>query len=304
MSRVCSYAIVILSKTRMKKVVFFVLLLSIFTAIGIFVYQIFFLKNEKGALQVTATPQSKVYLNGEFIGTTPLCLCPPSDTTKSSNPKGMLPVGSYTIRLVPTTGNYSEFQEKITVEKSVLTVVDRKFEQGTSSEAVVISLNNIHDEKKNELVVLSLPDKADVLLDDSLSGQTPLSIKNITASDHTLTIQKQGYKTKTIRIRTTDGYKLITKGYLGIDPLSVAGEQTTASASATPTISVAKIRVLQTGTGFLRVREESSLGGKEIGRVSPGEEFALLEEMQGWYQIQLADGTKGWISSQYAEKLP
>lgn len=289
----------------MKKIVFLLFTVFILAAIGLFFYTFLWAKNETGALQVTSSPQSKVYLDGKYLGTTPLCMCPQSNQLDSKTVQEMLPIGDYTIRLVPTSGNLPEFQEKITIEKSVLTVVDRKFAEGASAEGVVISLTDIHDTSSNELTVVSLPDKVDVYLDDSLKGKTPLSLKELTPSDHTLTLQKEGYKTKTIRIRATNGYKLVAKGYLSIDPSFVAGVQANASSSASPSpgLTVAKVRILETGTGFLRVRSESSLGAEEVARVSPGEEYTLLEEQTGWFQIQLVDQSKGWISSQYAEKL-
>lgn len=289
----------------MKKVFFLLLLLFIFAAAGLFFYQFFLSSNDKGALQVTASPQSKVYLNGEYLGTTPLCRCPKSDDLGVKDVQEMLPVGEYTIRLVPESGGLSEFQEKITIEKSVLTVVDRKFAEGASSEGVVISLTSIGDDKTNELTIVSLPEGSDVYVDDEAKGKTPLQLKDLTESDHMLIIQKDGYKTKSIRIRATNGYKLVAKGYLGIDPSFVAGAKETASSSATPTpsIFITKVRIVQTGTGFLRVRDDNSLGGKEIGRVIPGDEYAILEEQPGWYQIALATGEKGWISAEYAEKV-
>lgn len=276
-----------------------------FAAAGLIFYRFFVKANDSGALQVTASPKSKVYLNGEFLGTTPLCRCPKSDDLGVTTAQGMLPVGEYTVRLVPESGGFSEFQEKITIEKSVLTVVDRKFAEGASSEGVVISLSTIGDKKTNELTIVSLPEGAEVAIDDAKKGKTPLQIKDLTESDHTLRIEKDGYKSKSIRIKATNGYKLIAKGYLGIDPSFVAGATVKASSSATPTpgISVAKVKILETGTGFLRVRDENSLGGTEIGRVTPGEEYEIIEEQPGWYQITLATQEKGWISAQYAEKI-
>ncbi len=289
----------------MKKFFFLLLLFFIIAALGIIFYQFFWKKNEKGALQVTSSPSSRVYIDSTYIGMTPICFCPRTDAIEAKNVQDMLPVGDHIIRLVPAQSEYIEFQEKITIEQSVLAVVDRKFAEGSSSEGFVISLTNIHNSSLNELTVVSIPDSADVMLDTSLKGQTPLSLKDLTPSDHTLTLEKAGYKTKTIRIRATNGYKLVTKGYLGIDPAAVAGEQVTASSSATlvPSLAVAKVRILKTDTGFLRVRDEASLGGKEIAQVSPGEEYPLLDEQSSWYQIQLGDGKQGWISAQYAEKL-
>jgi len=59
---------------------------------------------------------------------------------------------------------------------------------------------------------------------------------------------------------------------------------------------------LDTPTGFLRVRDGNSIGSLEIGRVNPGETYEILNEKNGWYEIQFDDEKKGWISSQYAKK--
>src|SRR5258706_10908174 len=186
------------------------LLLSVFSFIFTFLFVLGFqyfmtLRSQKGALQVTSSPDSKVYLNGKYIGTTPLCKCESSD---------MLKTGDYTIRLVPTVSGLSEFQEKITVSEAVLTVVDRKFAKGSLSEGSVISLTPLSDKKKTELLVASLPEGAIVLLDNNEIGKSPLSFKNPTESDHVLKIKKDGYKEKTIRIRTPLCYKLVVAVYL------------------------------------------------------------------------------------------
>ena len=67
------------------------------------------------------------------------------------------------------------------------------------------------------------------------------------------------------------------------------------------TISVV---ILETPTGYLRVRKEPSTLAEEVGRVKPGEEYELLDEDEktGWYKIQLDEGDEGWISNQYASK--
>lgn len=258
------------------------------------------LRSLKGALQVTASPQSKVYLNDKYIGTTPLCKCEAAD---------MLATGEYTIKLVPTKGGFSEFQEKISISEAVLTVVDRKFAKDSLSEGSVISLSPLTDKTKAELLIASLPEGSTVLLDDNEIGKTPLSFKDPTESDHVLTIQRNGYKEKTIRIRTPLGYKLTVAAYLStVDDLSDLSESKDATASAnadlsitpSPTLSGSTVLILDTPTGFLRVRD--TINGSEIGRVTPGETYQYIDEQQGWIQIKLKDGKPGWISSQYIQK--
>jgi hypothetical protein len=280
----------------MRKILFFIIPAFILAVILFLSYQIFFLKrNEKGALQVTANPNSKVYLNGNLIGETPLCKCEAGD---------MLPVGEYVLRLVPSDASLVEFQQKITVSKSVLTVVDRRFAKGASSEGSIISLTPIKDKKAIELLTLTFPDKADVYIDNNPSGHSPLLLKNLTESDHIIKIRKNGYKEKSVRIHTPAGYKLTAAIYLGVDEQAASGNAPTTipSTTPTPTQAVAKVVILETPTGFLRVRQSASLGAPEIGRVTPGQSYELIEEQTGWFQIKLSDGNPGWISSQYASK--
>ncbi len=242
---------------------------------------------------MTSNPQSKVYLGGKLIGQTPLCKCEAAD---------MLRVGSYTLRLVPIDTALSEYQEKIEIAPSVLTVVDRKFAKAAVSDGSVIFLTSLPEKSATELLVLSLPDKAEVFMDNASVGQTPLLLSDLTESDHALRVRKNGYKDKVVRIRTPKGYKLTTRIYLGIDEAKV---ETIASPSAglspTPAKSV-KVTILQTPNGFLRVRTDASLTAVEIDRVSPGETFEVVDERNGWYQIKLPSGKEGWISSQFAKK--
>jgi hypothetical protein len=278
----------------MKKFLLILFTSVILTVLFILCFQyILQLKSQKGALQVTSSPESKVYLNGEYIGQTPLCKCDASE---------MLKTGEYTIRLVPVRPDLSEFQEKITVSEAVLTVVDRKFAKDSLSEGSVISLTPLPDKKKAELVVVSLPEGAKVILDNNEIGKSPLSLKDPTISDHLLTVQKDGYKEKSVRIRTPLGYKLTVAVYLStVDSLTNTTQEASESAKTTkPTPSTGKVVViLDTPTGFLRVRE--TIGGGEVGRVTPGESYPLLEERNGWLQIKLTDGTPGWISNEYAK---
>lgn len=279
----------------MKRIIFILIPSLIFGGIVFFSFQLFTKsQTERGALQVTTNPNSSVYLDGKLIGKTPLCKCKPAEMLKS---------GEYSLRLVPVDTKLNEFQEKITITKSVLTVVDRRFGESASSEGSVISLNPLKDAVATELFVLSFPDQAEVFLDNNLIGITPLQVKNITASDHALRVRKAGYTEKAVRIKTAKGYKLIANIYLGVDDSFISPTPTPPTASPSAALSTAsRVTILQTPTGFLRVRSQATIASSEITRVSPGDSFELLEESDGWYKIKLSDGTLGWISAQYAEK--
>lgn len=280
----------------MRKVLLFavppLLATVVLIAFGLFLYR----NSGKGALQVTSIPESEVFLDGKPLGKTPLCRCELSD---------MLSVGDYTIRLVPTSpdGAFTSFEQKMTIEKSVLTVVDRTFRAGLESEGSLITLRQLSDKKTAEMLVLSLPDQADVLLDSNPSGKTPTFLRNVTESDHTLTFAKDGYQEKELRVRTVLGYKLEAIAMLGIAQTE-ATRAAVAQSSPSATPVVARVVILNTPTGFLRVREKPTVASAEIDRVTPSTSFALLSEEAGWFQIRLPDGRSGWVSTQYARKEP
>lgn len=295
----------------MKKVILILLASVLLAAVLVFISIQFIFKgqNKKGALQVTSAPESKVFLDNKYLGQTPLCKCEAAD---------MLKEGEYTMRLTPLDKTLSEFQGKVNISEGILTVVDRKFGKGSLSSGSIISLSPLTDKKKIELLVVSFPQGSDISLDGNIIGSTPLLYKDLTESDHVVKIKKTGYKEKSVRIRASLGYKLTIAGYLSIDTDALSGSiAPQASTSAVPSISIApsptlsdsksikvggQVVILDTPTGFLRVRESPSLGSAEVARITPGGTYSLLDEKTGWYEIKLESGSTGWISSQYAQK--
>jgi hypothetical protein len=269
------------------------LLLPVLIAVLVFFGIIFFLdkKTGKGALQVTSVPKSQVYLDNILVGTTPFCACDPTQ---------MLAIGDYNVKLVPIEGDFKPFEEKITISRSTLTAVDRAFADNGSGEGSIISLIPLNDKNEAEVLVTSSPDKANVFLDSNPVGITPLVLRQVSLSDHDLRITKNGYKDKSLKIKTTSGYQLKSIFYLGINTDLSESQTASVGASLTTTLP-ASVLILNTPTGFLRVREDSSINSLEIGRVKPGETYELIQEKTDWFEIKLASSS-GWISSQYAVK--
>jgi hypothetical protein len=281
---------------NMKRV--FLFLAPVLIAILVFFGILFFLdrKTGKGALQVTSVPKSSIYLENKLVGTTPFCAC---DLPQ------MLPVGDYSIKLIPIAGNFSPYEEKITISKSTLTVVDKTFADNGSGDGSVISLAPLSDKNGVEISIISLPDKANVFLDNNPVGITPLLLKQVSESDHDLRITKDGYKDKSIKIKTALGFKLNSLIYLGVNAdLSIP--QATSAAALLIASPSASVSILDTPTGFLRVRENNSINSLEIAQVKPGESYELIEEKDNWFKIKLnsptGEGKIGWISAQYAVK--
>lgn len=272
----------------MKKVL--IATLFILFAIVIFTGLVYFLTRDsgKGALQVTSQPKSRVYLNGKFLGETPLCKC---------DQKDMIDAGEYKVRVVPEDTQFDPFENQIKITPKVLTVIDRTFQPDGAASGSIISLTKLEDENATELEVISLPSEASLFVDNNATGFTPIKLPSVSESDHEIKLTREGYQDKTIRIRTIKGFRLEALVFLGISTASQGEEEESGE-----TVEVTKITILQTPTGFLRVRESASTGSPEIGRVSPGEEYDLLEEDNGWFKIRISETEEGWVSGQYARK--
>ena len=245
----------------------------------------------RGALQVTSKPISQVFLDGEYVGNTPLSLIELPD---------LLDVGEYSIKLVPTEKGYRQWEQKIKIYKNALTVVDKTFDKSLGSDtSSIITLVDINDKNKSEILVVSFPKGAQVVLDSTIKGVTPILIDDATSSDHEIKIIKDGYREKAIKVKAISGKRLELVANLGIrNDLTQQNLEASASAKLTQ-----KIKILDTPTGFLRVRDSASLNSSQIETVSPGDEFDLVAEEDGWFQIELPDEVSGWVSAEYAEKV-
>lgn len=80
-------------------------------------------------------------------------------------------------------------------------------------------------------------------------------------------------------------------------------EKQVLGASEEPSLSALvyeTVTVMDTPTGFLRVREVP--WGQELAKIYPGDKAILKEEKDDWFEVELQDGTFGWIYSEYATK--
>lgn len=282
-----------------RKLLFGLSIILVASGLFLFVRVLFSFKNvEKGALQVTANIKSKVYLNGNLIGETQLCKCNQNDT---------LQAGEYDVRIEPQDTTYAAYTTRIRINGGVLTAVDRTFLPGSLASSYVLTLEKSQNQK-GELIVTSIPEGAMVTIDSVASGATPFTTDKLSVSEHELEIQKQGFAKKTIRIRTVEGHKLIVNATLGTEGngdevLSTPTPSTTPSENITPSPTTKEtVTILDTPNGFLRVRSGAGTTFSEVTRVDSGKTFDLLQEGDGWYEIQVDTNTTGWISTQFAEK--
>ncbi len=118
-------------------------------------------------------------------------------------------------------------------------------------------------------------------------------------------------------IYTSDGKGIVDKskislkegemvGYLGRKSDNGVTAQALSSAemlTGIDIVSVRKAKVLQTPTGWLRLRSEPNLSATEVGRVNTGDEVFIIEDKGEWKKIRTADGKEGWAYSSYLSEI-
>lgn len=280
-----------------------VLLLVLLLMFGIFILVRFYILNNQnvyGQLQINSSPSASVFINNIAAGRTPF-----KDKYKS---------GEYILKLIPekTATETASWQGKIQIYKNALTYVNR--ELGTSdlaSAGEVFTITKMEKPPQNsslgEIFVETEPQGAIVYLDNDEKGVAPLILTDVVKGDHELSVFMPGFLRRTQKVNVDPGHRVNASFKLAFDPnqkrLSSITPVPTKEASASGTTQKERVRILETPTGWLRVRAEPSVDASESAKVDPGETFDILEEREGWYKIEYELQSTGWIYSQYAQKL-
>lgn len=63
------------------------------------------------------------------------------------------------------------------------------------------------------------------------------------------------------------------------------------------------LKILPTGLNYLNVRDDASLQGEIIDKVTPGDQYEYTETKNGWYKIILDGEETGWVVGDYVEEV-
>lgn len=244
----------------------------------------FFPRKKTGlaGLQVFSKPEGvAVFLNDQLLGVTPY----QNQNLTSGDAKLTIGTGS------------ASFAKIIKLTPKVFTIVNREL-----AESIFLQAGEVLNlEPGAGLVILSTPESAEVEVDGQKIGKTPTKVGSIQAGEHKVVVAKENYIPRSAQVQVHSGYRLILNITLATTAENLAKvlgpTYATQAAKFLP-----KVKILPTPTGFLRVRDNPSFSGNEISKVSPGEEFPILEEKPDWFKIRLTDDREGWISNQYVEK--
>ena len=251
------------------------------------------LRPKPAGLSIQTSISAAAYVDGNFIGRTPL------DTTFKAR--------EVDLKLVPLDSSkpYLPFETRVTLTSGVKTIIRRSFaETDDASFGEIVSFEK-DSVGQASLVVISKPENAQVMVDGISKGFSPIKT-SISPGIHQMVVKSPGYRDISLSVNVVSGYKLTVS-------VQLSKELAVPSPSPTPAPkSRVFVEILQTPTGYLRVRTQPGTGGSEIDQVKPGSRYLLLAEdpTTHWFQIQLEppapglpQGRTGWISNEYAKKI-
>jgi serine/threonine protein kinase/outer membrane protein assembly factor BamB len=217
------------------------------------------LKLKTGTLSVTSTPSDAlVYVNGEYKGRTPLSL--------------ELPPGSYTIKL--TKQNYLDYETTLTI-------------QAGETKSISASLVPI-----GYLTVDSTPAGAEVYVDNTYIGVTPVESYKLAVGTYTLLIRKPGYFDYTQTVTISEGKTTIVNAKLILKTATLSVSSTPSNAE----VYIGGIYKGQTpitvqlppGTYTVEIRKEDYKPHTETITLQAGEERQInvqLEALFGFLNV-------------------
>lgn len=276
-----------------------ILVVVVLTALGVGVvlFLIGFQKTPRAGIRVVTLPEASVYIDGNLVGETPY------SAVRTS--------GEIMIKLVPknTEALLQPFETKVKLTRGVETYITREFgptEEGSSGAIVTFDKTSGNE---GGLIVVTSPDNVQVSIDGAPRGFSPYKSSSISPAQHTIALKAEGWDDYVMPVNTIEGYRLTFFAKLKRNGEDVLGEEEDAAPAPE---NKTHILILDTPTGFLRVRTTPGTSGSEIAEVKPGEKYLFLEEdpVSGWFKIQygepgagLPDGISGWVSNEYSQKI-
>lgn len=256
--------------------------------IGGLLFFVGYFSPKPGGIKIETTPNSSVFINGNLVGQTPY--------------ESTFKMGKIVLRLVPQGSEEPllPYETSLIITSGIETVVSRNFaEREDKASGYVISFEKLKS-KNTEFKASSQPENAQVLIDGVSKGFSPYETSSIAPAMHKLEVKFPGYKDFTVTIKTIAGYRLILYAKLAKDDI---GNEVPSDNQNQKTVTI-----LNTPTGYLRVRTKPGDSGSEIAQVKTGEKYVYIDTdvETGWVEIQyqapkegMPSGITGFVSGEY-----
>ena len=278
-----------------------------------------FWKSTAGLQVLTPNVPASLYLDDEYLEKTPFL-------RKDLTPQ------TYTLKIVPDDPDLVEYQTSITLHPKTLSVVTwNPRERPETSGGVTYELEKLSG-KQTQFSLITIPDRGLVSIDGGNTEFAPILVENINPGEHAYSVTIPSYETHKHTVQLVAGYRLnatvklaqqtgqgsagqnagqaltnpllaSTSGQLDATGSAIASGSAAASASGAVAnqVTIQPTNFFQGGKEVLRVRDEPSAEGIEIGIVEVGQIYPYLGEVKaGWYKIMF-EGKTGWVSGSFVK---
>jgi hypothetical protein len=301
----------------MRSKLFYLLILLFISCLAILIHTFFLggIGGRNGQLVIRSNPDTTVFIDSQAVGRTPFVLT-------------MKP-GDYMIKLIPNSLDPSKsikalpWESRVVIYPRYETYIRRELsELANESSGEVVSIkksDNALASGKGEISVDSSPDGAIITLDGQDIGVSPDVYQNISPGTHDISVYLSRFDRRSIQVQVQPGHTTSIKFDLSVDgdfenkyPFITTFEASSSASfpeisqadpsltkAPTPTKTPEKVIVIDTPTGYLRVRSGPSVSEKEISQIKPGEIYEYISEQNNWVKIRLTDGNEGWVSADY-----
>ncbi len=316
---------------RQKLPILFAVLLLIAVIITVLLVNPFKKKAKAGLQVITNQESCSLFLDDQYLDKTPYI-------NKKIQP------GQYTLRIEPDNPELVPYETPVNLNPGTLTVVT--WQPGPHSEAsggVIYEMEALADKKKAEISFITIPDNAIISFDNREKQFSPLVLTDIEPGHHQFAVSLPAFETQKHTINVVPGFRLKISVTLiktnqameqadttletqeqSSEPeesspdsgrekaLEAADQPATPSGQASTQLGLVKIKstnFFQQGVEVLRVRDQASASGQEVGFVQAQEQYPYLGETKnGWYYLKFTDALddqakQGWVSGQYSELI-
>jgi len=247
-----------------------------------------FFRPKQAGLTIETEPSVEVFIDGNYAGVTPYDVSMDSSTIL--------------LQLIPEDRSLGNYETKVKLEPGVKTIIKRSFSGDDFFEnGAVVSFEKTGT-KDSYIAVVSDPVGVQISIDDKAYGFTPLLTK-ISAGDHSLELKLPGYTGKLLPIRVYKGYKLTAV-------VKLSKEKTEEKTQ----VKYKSGKIDETRVKNISIYQNADTSSKVIGNINPEEEFFILNEEEGWYEIEFESivygeggGTptkiNGWIKKEFVKKI-
>lgn len=284
------------------------------------------LRPAKAGIQVVTNTPAAVELDGKEVGISPY--------TSST-----LTAKKYAIRLRPQDSGYQIHETSIKLTSGFQAMVDWSFgKTKDESSGVILQIDDAQNKNKAEIEILATPDNVPVSIDGQTKGFTPLPLDELSEGKHTIQLQAPSFEPIVRDVvlikgkRITLSVKLAKKATPSPTPQAVATEsaqvatpaaqvkiRATSTPAPTPKSSSASssaktsdvltkstttkpyVQIVNSPTGWLRVRSQPSVGSSELAKLANDSTVPYLASQSGWLKVTYSGSDAGWVSDQYAK---